>query len=118
MTRQSTDIPAVEDPEVAASVRFIRENNKKAIAVSDLENVITISRRSLEHRFRKTLGRSVLDEIKRVRTDQIGKMLVETNMSVLQIALALEFPSIENIPRYFRQEKGFTPIAYRRKYTR
>ena len=70
----------------------------------------------LEKRFRARLGRSVLSEIRRVRVNQICRMLVETNQSISQISSALGYIGIEHIARYFRTEKGMTPLAYRQRY--
>ena len=118
ITRQSTDILAIEDIEVAGAIRYIRQNANMAIQVDDVVNVVTVSRRGLERRFRKVLNRSVLDEIRRVRIELVAKMLVETNFSVSQIALKLGYSGAENIARYFRQEKGISPVVYREKYGR
>ncbi|MBA7667406.1 Xylose operon regulatory protein [subsurface metagenome] len=116
VTRQSTDIFAMEDQEVANAVRFIRQHAKEIIQVSDVVGATTVSRRALERRFRRILNRSVLNEIKRVRTDQVACMLVETNLSISQIALALGYAGVENIARYFRQEKGMSLLDYRKQY--
>jgi len=116
VTRQSTDIFAMKDHEVACALRFIRRHAKQAIQVRDVVDAAAVSRRSLEQRFRRELGHSVLDEIKRVRVDQVAKMLVETNLSVSQIALALGYTGIENIARYFKSEMAMSPLAYRKLY--
>lgn len=114
--RQSTDILAIEDSEVTKAVRFIRQHCKEMIQVSDIIDVVAVSRRSLEQRFRKELGRSVLDEIRRVRIEQIAKMLVETNLSISQIALTFGYSSTRNIARYFRQKIGMSLTEYRKRY--
>ena len=114
--RQSTDILAIDDNDVANAVRFIRQNAKDRIQVSDVVNAVGVSRRGLERRFRRVLGSSVLDEIRRVRVEHVAQMLMETNLSIGQISLALNFPSIEHISRFFSQEKGMSPLAYRKKY--
>ncbi|MBN2377701.1 MAG: XylR family transcriptional regulator [Sedimentisphaerales bacterium] len=116
VTRHSTDILAIKDREVAEAVRFIRIKRKKPIQVNDVVDAVGISRRSLELRFRKELGKSVLNEIQRVRTDLIARMLVETNLSILQISLALGYTSEAHIARYFQQQKGMSLLAYRTKY--
>jgi transcriptional regulator GlxA family with amidase domain len=43
-------------------------------------------------------------------------MLVETNLSVSQIALALGYIGVENIARYFKSEMAMIPLAYRKLY--
>jgi len=116
VTRQSTDNLAIEDSNIAKAVRFIRQHATDIIQVTDVVDVVPMSRRSLERSFRKILGRSVFEEIKRVHVNQFAMMLIETNMSISQIASALGHPSIENINRYFRKEKGMSPTAYREKY--
>lgn len=116
VTRQSTDILAMGDRDVVAAIRFIRRHAKEMIQVDDVVDTVTVSRRSLEQRFRKELGHSVLAEIKRARVDQVARMLVETNLSVSQISLALGYAGVENIARYFRSEKGMSPLAYRKLY--
>ena len=114
--RQSTDVLAIDDSDVANAVRFIRQNAKDRIQVSDVVNAVGVSRRGLERRFRRVLSSSVLDEIRRVRVEHVAQMLMKTNLSIGQISLALNFPSIEHISRFFSQEKGMSPLAYRKKY--
>lgn len=116
VTRQSTEILAMEDRDVAAAVRFIRRHAKEMIQVSDVTEAVAVSRRTLEQRFRRELHRSVLAEIKRTRVEQVARMLVETNLSIAQIAFALGHAGVENIARYFRSEKGMSPLAYRKRY--
>lgn len=118
MTRQSTDILTIEDHEVAEAVRFIRQHAKEPIQVTDVVNAIALSRRVLERRFRKVLNRSVLAEIRRVRIETVAQMLVETDLSISQIALTLGYPDVKNIARYFRREKEMSLLAYRKKYGR
>lgn len=115
-SRQSTDILAIDDYEMAAAIRFIRNNSSKPIQVSTVADAISISRRSLERRFRAATGHSVLAEIRRTRVENIAKLLTETNLSVAKIALELGFPGIDHIARYFQRQIGMSPNAYRKKY--
>ncbi len=61
--RQSTDILAVDDSEVAAAIRYIKKNARNKILVKDVVKTTGISRRTLEKRFRKTIHRSIYNEI-------------------------------------------------------
>jgi len=116
ITRQSTDILAMDDVEVAAAVRYIREHAQTMIQVRDVVDATALSRRSLEQRFRKVLDRSILDEIKRVHIEQVTRMLIETNYSVKKIALILGHQGTENISRYFKQFTGLNPSEYRQQF--
>lgn len=112
--RQSTDISTIEDQEVAKAVQFISQRAKKGIRVDDVVQAVALSRRVLEKRFRASLGRSIHNEIRRVRMDLASRMLKETNMSVSQIAEALDFLEVRDLTRNFRKEKGVAPLAYRK----
>ncbi len=116
VTRESTDNLAIEDSTVAQAVRFIRQHTTDIIQVSDVVNAVAMSRRTLERNFRKVLGHSMLDEIRRVHVSQFAKMLIETNLPVSQIAVDLGHADFKNISRYFRKEKGMSPLAYRKKH--
>jgi LacI family transcriptional regulator len=115
VVRRSTDFVAVEDESVAKALRFIRANASGGeLNVSAVARNAGVSRRLLEKRFRRELGYSVLNEIRRVRTDKIAQLLVETHMPVREIAEALGFADIQHFARYFRASKNMTPLAYRK----
>ncbi len=115
-TRQSTDTYAIDSPEVVEALHYITQNAKNPIQVDDVAKEVSLSRRILFDKFHKYLGRSVHQEIKRVRIEHIARMLIETDLTIYQIALAFHFTSIEHIARYFRQEKGMAPKEYRKRY--
>lgn len=115
VTRRSTDILSIQDTDVAEALRFIRNNCRSQITVEDVVDALTISRRVLEKRFRKLLNRSVLEEIRKARTDAAARMLVETEMSVSQIAEKLGYTETAHLSRYFHKEKGISPIAFRKR---
>jgi LacI family transcriptional regulator len=117
VTRQSTDIMAIEDKDVAGAVSFIRRHPREIIQVGDVAQAVGLSRRALEQHFRKALDHSVHDEIKYTRVNQMANMLIGTNLSISQIAKLLGYPyATNNISRYFKQQKGMSPLDYRRRF--
>ena len=116
VTRQSTDIMAVEDKQVAEAVNFIRRHSREVIQVSDVAQAVGLSRRALEQHFRRVLAHSILEEIKYTRVNQMANILIGTNLSVSQIARLLGYPYGNNIARYFKQQKGMSPLEYRRRF--
>jgi LacI family transcriptional regulator len=118
VARRSTDFVAAEDPHLAKALRFIRDRARGGVSVDDVASSAGLSRRALEKRFRKQLGRSILEETRRVRTDQIARLLVETDLPVAKIADLLGFPDVQHIARYFQADKRLSPVAYRKIYGR
>jgi len=116
VARRSTDIVAVEDRHLAKALRFIRDHARKPLAVDEVALAAALSRRALERRFRKQIGCSILHEIRRARTDQIVRLLVETDLPVGEIACSLGFEDVQHFARYFRAAKKVSPVAYRKSY--
>ncbi len=112
--RQSTDILAIDDSEVAAAIRFIKDNARDKIFVSDVVKATRISRRALEQRFRETIRRSIYDEIRQVRVEMIANLLIDTNLPISQISSLFNFTDIEHISRYFKKEKGMGLREFRK----
>ncbi|MBN2201427.1 DNA-binding transcriptional regulator [bacterium] len=112
--RQSTDILAVSDPEVAAAMRYIRANAKNKMLVMDVVRQTRVSRRTLEERFKKTVHKSVYDEIRQVRVEWISRLLMETDLPISQITALFNFTDVEHISRYFRKEKGMGLREFRK----
>ncbi|HEY1718187.1 MAG TPA: DNA-binding transcriptional regulator [Verrucomicrobiae bacterium] len=118
VARHSTDIMAVSDSHVTRALQFIRDHARENMMVLDISRAAALSRRALEIKFRREVGCSIHEYVRRVRTDQIVKLLVETELPVGQIAESLGFSDIQHFARYFRAGKRMSPLAYRRAYGR
>ncbi len=118
VARLSSDILAIEDPEVAKALSFIKYHSRQHTQVDEVAEAVAMSRRNLHRRFVKTLGRTVHEEIRRTRVDLVVQMLLETDMTVSQIAYELGCSSEKHIAREFKAIKGVTPLAFRKQHTR
>lgn len=115
--RFSTDVIAVEDRHVARSLRFIRENSRRPIQVSDVVPSSGISRRALEIRFHKTLNRSIHDQIQQTRLEWVSRLLAETDLPLEKVVEHSGFNSLSYLSNVFRRKTGMTLAQYR-KHTR
>ena len=116
VTRQSTDMLAIDDAIVAAAMRFIRERAHEGIDVADVVAHARASRRWLEQRFRKQLDRTLAEEIRRVKVERVRKQLASGDEPLEDVATACGFTYAEVMTRVFRREVGMTPSAYRRRF--
>ena len=114
VSRQSTDIVAVEDPEVAAALRFIRET-REVRSASRTSSRRWPCRAALELRFQRALGRSIRVEIEGVRLAWAKQLLVETDLSTAKIAELAGFSSHSYANKVFSREMGEPPRDYRRR---
>ncbi len=114
LARQSTDTLAVDDPDLARAVSFIRGHATDPIQVKDVLREVPVSRRWLERRFREVLGRGPAEEIRRVRLQRAKLLLAETDMPVPQVAVTAGFGSREYLAAAFKAQTGLSPRQYRR----
>jgi LacI family transcriptional regulator len=112
--RQSSDILAVDDNEVALAIQYIKNNVKNKICIKDLVETTNISRRTLEKRFKKTIHRSIYNEIQQIRIELISKLLIETDLPISQITALFDFTDVEHISRFFKKKKGIGLREFRK----
>lgn len=116
IARLSTSTLAIEDAEVAEAARYIHGNAVRHITVEDVVRPLAVSRRQLERRFRAVLGRSVHDEIVRVRLDQARRLLATTHLTLDQVSAACGFTTQSYFNVVFRKATGSTPGRYRASF--
>ncbi len=116
VSRRSSDYLAIDDPELASAVRYIREHGHRPLQVNDVLHVVPISRRSLERKFRSVLGRGVWEEIRRVHMERARSLLSSTDLPMSDVATHAGFSDSKQLSVVFRQETGMTPTAYRRQF--
>lgn len=112
-TRQSTDVLAIEDRNVVQAVRFIRERACDGINVGDVLQAVPQSRRLLEARFKKLIGRTPHEEILRVQMNRAKELLASTDLSLEAIAERTGFIHTEYLSVAFKREVGLPPSNYR-----
>jgi LacI family transcriptional regulator len=118
MTRRSSDALAIEDAFVARAVHWIHQHSNGTLTVPSVAHAVGTSRRRLERRFHAVLGRTVVQEIRRVRVETAQRLLSTTGHHLAQIAKLCGFTNEALLSVAFRRELGLPPGAYRRRVQR
>jgi len=116
VTRQSSDVLAVKDPNVSKAIRFIQENAYRDIDGAAVARAGGQSRRALEKKFRAVAGRTPMEEVQTIRLRRIKELLVDTDLVLSDLAEQCGFKYHEYMSRFFKKHTGMTPGAYRRRY--
>jgi LacI family transcriptional regulator len=117
VTRQSTDITALQDPLVAAALQFIRQHACHGINVDDVLRAVLVSRSKLQDRFRRVLGRTIHDIIVGFRVERAKELLTETSLPLPDIADRTGFKYVQYLSDVFQQRVGIRPGKYRAQHT-
>ncbi|QDU51019.1 Xylose operon regulatory protein [Gimesia panareensis] len=115
VTRQSSDVVAVDDPDLARALRFIRENACRGIQVADILKQVPLSRTALERQMKAAIGRSPKAEILRNQLERAKELLASTELSLAQISERVGFRHAQHFSTIFKEKLGETPGAYRAK---
>jgi len=114
--RLSTQTIHVNDTHVIEALEFVRINAGLNIRVSDVADHVGVTPRWLEKRFDCALGRSIIDEIKRVRMHTILRLITETRQPFDHIAKKCGFSSVNHLRKIFREEYGQSMSDYRAEH--
>ncbi len=114
--RSSTLIHNISDKEVLKLVRHIDANYQTELTMVNLLQMVPLSRRSIEMRFKKATGMTIYQYLLGVRVDNLAYLLSTTDRPYAEIAYEVGFRDFSNVSRTFRKYKGYTPLEYRRKY--
>ena len=115
VARQSTDVLAVADPVVAQALRFIREYACDGISTEDILPHVPVSRSTLQRRFRAILGRTVHDEILRIRLRRVCELLARSDLPIDVVSDKAGFTHRQYLGAVFKEKMGMTLAEYRRQ---
>lgn len=105
----------VDDPLVAKAIEFIRSRMGQPVRISEVLKHVGVSRRSLEQRFKASIGCGPVSEIRRNRVEHAKKLLMETHDSIAAIARQAGFSNAQSLCVIFRREVGLPPTTYRKQ---
>ena len=117
-TRQSSDILAIDDPDVAAAVHYIREHACRGVVVDDVLAHVPISRSILERRFRQILDCSPQGLIRRMQLKRVKQLLIDTELPLIRVSQMAGFKHLEHMCAVFKREVGEPPGVFRRRTRR
>jgi LacI family transcriptional regulator len=112
--RRSTDATAITDRQVAQALEYIwREAGEKPLSVPDVVKQFGSSRRFAEMHFKSIVGRTIMEEIRRVKLERVCALLAETNLSIGEITWKCGFQRESHLACLFRKQFDRSMSAYR-----
>ncbi len=113
---QRLSVPArigVRHPKLAAVIKRMEENIEEPISPSELARDVGMSTRQLERLFRRYLDRSPKRYYMELRLQKARNLLMQTDMSVINVALACGFSSPSHFSKCYRAQYDITPYRER-----
>lgn len=114
--RGSTDRYNISEENVLKVVKYINENFTAELDTETLLQLVPLSRRNLETKFKRTMSVSIYQYILNCRCEKLANLLVNTDMVLAEAAHEAGFNNFSNLSRIFKKHKGLTPSDYRKAY--
>ena len=99
----------VRHPKLLSVIEVMEKNLEEPLNRIDLARDANLSTRQLERLFRKYLNRSPARYYLELRLDKARLLLLQTNMSIIDVALACGFVSASHFSKCYRDFYGRTP---------
>lgn len=96
--------------------KYIHENLKEHITLSDIASNTFYSAIYLETIFKKDTGKSIIEYLIDERLSVAKKMLSESSIPLTEIAESVGFLDYNYFARTFKKRTGYTPTQYKRQY--
>jgi len=103
----------VRHPKLSAVIQMMEQNLEEPISPSLLARDVGMSTRQLERLFRRYLNRSPKRYYMELRLQKARNLLMQTEMSVINVALACGFASPSHFSKCYRAHYGTTPYRER-----
>lgn len=102
-------------PEVVKIKNFIDRNVERHITLDDLSEVSSLTKRHLTRVFRKEVGTTPYDYLLSHKIELAKTLLLNTNLTVAEIASKLQFADPYYFSNFFKRKTGFPPSRFRKR---
>ena len=103
----------VRHPKLASVIRMMENNIEEPVSPSLLAEEVGMSTRQLERLFRRYLNRSPKRYYMELRLQKAKNLLMQTDMTVINVALACGFTSPSHFSKCYRAHFSTTPYRER-----
>jgi transcriptional regulator GlxA family with amidase domain len=107
----------VRHPKLSMVIQMMEKNIEEPISPSLLAKDVRMSTRQLERLFRRYLNRSPKRYYMELRLQKARNLLMQTDMSVINVALACGFASPSHFSKCYRSHYNKTPYRERGSHT-
>lgn len=103
------------NPRILAVLRAMYDNIEVPLTLDELAEHAQISRRQIERQFKQLLDEAPAQTYRNIRLDRGRTLLMETNLSVMEVAMAAGFNSNAVFTRHYKNRYGESPFGDRTK---
>ncbi|MDR5587526.1 helix-turn-helix transcriptional regulator [Clostridium aquiflavi] len=101
---------------IKRALEYIHENYKKNITLDDIVSHVNINKSYFCSLFKKEIGKTCTQYINSLRIKESEELLLNTEMSLLDISLTVGFNNQNYYNNLFKKEHRISPLQFKNKY--
>ncbi|MGM8363459.1 AraC family transcriptional regulator [Flavobacterium sp. ARAG 55.4] len=98
--------------------QYIKENYKKEISLDEVAQIASLTPTSFCRMFKSKTKKNFIEYLNEIRISNACKHLIESDMSVSEIAYECGYKTVSNFNKLFKKNTGNTPKEYKNKIAR
>ncbi len=106
------------DKEIKQAQEYIEEHYQDKITVDELAEMVAVSRRSFERRFKQATDNTVIEYLQRVKVEAAKRSFESTRKNITEVMFDVGYSDTKAFRNVFKKITGLTPIEYRNKYNK
>lgn len=95
---------------------YIKDNYSKEITIDELAQLLNFSKSHFMRFFKKNLGLTAIDYINEYRLNVSSNLLVNTNLTITEIATKIGISNVSYFNRLFKKHFQVSPMQYRKNF--
>jgi YesN/AraC family two-component response regulator len=95
---------------------WIRIHCLETISLEKIANYFNYNKYYLTRVYKKSFGIGIFEQITKFRLKHAKELLIETNLSTVEIASKVGYEDSKYFMRIFRKHEGITPTQYRKAF--
>lgn len=115
---EKLELSSVETNYGERIVHYLKENYREEIVLEDMAKQIGISYSYMRKIVYELTGKSVIDYLNQLRIQKAKQLLMETDLTIKQIASEVGYYNLQSFNRFFRKYEGMPPSSYRSAKTK
>lgn len=96
-------------------LKYIESHYSENIRLESISKELGYSKFHISRLFTKKIGYQFNEYVNRLRINKAQRLLIETDMSILNISMECGFESYRNFNRVFKEFTGFTPTSFKKQ---
>ncbi|MDB5153548.1 MAG: helix-turn-helix protein [Mucilaginibacter sp.] len=96
---------------------YMNDNYNKQVSLAEVSKIAGMPEASFSRFIKKRTGKTFIDSLNEIRLGHASRMLIDTTITVAEIAYKCGFNNISNFNRIFKRKKFCIPKEFRETHT-